>query len=386
LNSTLNILFICSSLEPGKDGVGDYTRKLACALINKGYNTGIIALNDRRMDGNMWRGQQISDNTAVNVLRLSESFSWDKRLTIAKKLLADFKPDWISLQYVPFGFNLKGLPFNLAKKLKQLAGNNRWEVMFHELAVNRDESFKFKIWSLLQVKIIRDLLAKLQPLVIHTNTELYKYRIKEMGFEATVLPLFSNISNTTKNEEEIFNANIPTFISAHRDDYIVGTLFGSFDFKRWNMRSLLNKFTYKFSKKRIAIVSLGRMPTGQDYWELLKKNYPQVDFISLGEQSAEFISYWLLNYTDFGILTTLPELSGKSGSFMAFKEHGVPVVCTKESTALKPFQILLDKVLTVVDDKTNFELPPKYQPVSLLNNVVEQFINDLKNNSHKAAQ
>jgi len=35
---TLNILFICSSLEPGKDGVGDYAHKLASALICHGSN------------------------------------------------------------------------------------------------------------------------------------------------------------------------------------------------------------------------------------------------------------------------------------------------------------------------------------------------------------
>ena len=373
---TFNILFICSSLEPGKDGVGDYTRKLACSLILRGHKAGIIALNERRMSGNTWTGDQVDNNIAVNVLRLPESLSWVKRLALAKQFVNSFEPDWLSLQYVPFGFHLKGLPFRLGKILKQLHGNYHWHVMAHELAVNKEQSFKFKVWSSLQVKIIRSIFMQLQPLRIHTNTQLYKHRIKEMGFKAKVLPLFSNISKTAP-EKKTIKHNIPAFISQHRHRYIIGTLFGSFDFKRWDMRSLLDKFTYRYSEKRVAIVSLGRMPAGQDCWVSLIKDYPQVEFISLGERSPDFISYWLSDYTDFGILTTLPELSAKSGSFMAFKEHGVPVVCTKENASLQHLNIPVDKVLTVIDEDKNFELPGRYAPASGLDDVVEQFINDL---------
>jgi hypothetical protein len=375
---TYKILFICSSLEPGKDGVGDYTRKLACVMIRHGYDAAIIALNDRRMEGsNIGEGKQVDDNVQVPVLRLSESLSWKKRLAIARQFVHDFSAHWISLQYVPFGFHLKGLPFNLGRKLKQLRGNGNWHIMFHELSVNRDESIKFRVWSLLQVKIIHSLITKLQPAVIHTNTELYKYRIKEIGFESTVLPLFSNISLKTTGANELAD-DIPIFLTQHRNDYIIGTLFGSFDFKRWNMRSLLNKFNYSFiKKKRVLVVSIGRMPAGQDCWEQLQKDYPQVVFLDLGERSPEFISYWLSHYTDFGILTTLPELAGKSGSFMAFKEHGIPVICTTETGALKQFHLPLDTGLMVVREEENFALPPKYQPVAVLDEVVKQFINDL---------
>ncbi|MBV9960780.1 MAG: hypothetical protein JO072_00915 [Parafilimonas sp.] len=379
MNTPLHtILFICSSLEPGKDGVGDYTRKLACALIEHGFNTAIIALNDRRMTGNMWQGKQADNNGEVDVLRLSESLSWKKRMAVAKKLVNDLNPDWISLQYVPFGFHLKGLPFNLGEKLKQLNGKASWHIMFHELSVNRFESFKFKMWALLQVRIIRSLLFKLQPRVIHTNTELYRYRLKEINFASTVLPLFSNISRNIGNQDS-FNEAMPEFIRIHRNEYIIGTLFGAFDYKRWNMQSLLNKFNYRFTQKRVAIVSIGRMPAGHHQWEELKKVYPQVLFLSLGEQSPSFISNWLSSYTDFGILTTLPELAGKSGSFMAFKEHGVPVVCTIENEGLKQLCLPLDKCLTVVREEQNFVIPKRYPPVFLLDEVVQQLIYDLKN-------
>ncbi len=374
----MRILFICSSLEPGKDGVGDYTRKLACALNKKNIVAKIIAINDRRLETNIWEGFQNDEEGETEVLRLSASVNWDIRLQKAKAFIESFKPEWVSLQYVPFGFHLKGLPFNLGKNLKQLDGRSSWHIMFHELSVNREESLKFRIWSFLQVNIIKSLLGELKPGLISTNTELYKYRLKEIGFKATVLPLFSNINNIVVENKEAFNSIIPAFIARHPEDYIIGTLFGSFDFKRWDMRSLLDKFTYSFSKKRMVIVSLGRMPAGQTCWEQLKKDYPQVLFLTLGEQSTTFISYWLSHYTDFGILTTLPELAGKSGSFMAFKEHGVPVVCKKRTSSLAAFNLPLEEGLIEVNTQAIFQLPAKQKPVSLLNKVAEQFMNELK--------
>ena len=43
----MKIIFLCNSLEQGCDGVGDYTRLLACELISKGHTASAIALNDK---------------------------------------------------------------------------------------------------------------------------------------------------------------------------------------------------------------------------------------------------------------------------------------------------------------------------------------------------
>ena len=376
----MNILFICSSLEPGKDGVGDYTRKLSCALNKEGHITKIIALNDRRLGTGIRKDWQYDVEGKTEVLRLAESLPWQLRLRKAKELTTGFNPQWISLQYVPFGYHIKGLPFDFGSKLAQLATGNRWHIMFHELSVNKDESLKFRIWSWLQVSIIKSLIKKLQPAVIHTNTELYKYRLKEMGSNATVLPLFSNISNIEITNEDLYNSVIPPFIRMYQNDFLIGTLFGSFDCKRWDMRSLLNKFKpYSFNKKRAVLISIGKMSSGAECWEQLKYEYPQVIFLSLGEQSPEFISHWLSEYTDFGILTTLPELAGKSGSFMAFKEHGIPVVCKEETASLKSFNLPVEKGLIEVNSAKEFKLPLKQKPVAQLQLVTNMFIAALEN-------
>ena len=115
----------------------------------------------------------------------------------------------------------------------------------------------------------------------------------------------------------------------------------------------------------------------EEYWEQLQQLYPGIMFLKLGMQDAGFISGWLNNYTDMGILTTLPELASKSGSFMAFKEHGIPVVCKQRTAALKNYNIPLDEALTEIVEDRDFILPARYQPVAVLDKVVHAFINDL---------
>lgn len=381
--SPKKILFICSSLEPGKDGVGDYTCKLAITLKKSGHYTAIIALNDRRMEGVAWQGEQEDDEFSLPVLRLSSKLDWQKRVEAARAYVADFNPDWISLQYVPFGYHLKGLPFLLSNRLIQIAIGAKWHIMFHELSVNREQSLKFRAWSFLQVKIIQHLVSKLKPAVIHTNTELYRYRLHEMGISATVLPLFSNISKIDFGKYKHLDQQVPSFLVKHRQNHIIGTLFGNFDYQRWDLESLLNKFTYGFTKKRVVITSIGRMSSGEHHWNLLKHAYPQIIFLKLGAQTPEFISYWLSSYTDFGLLTTLPELAGKSGSFMAFKEHGVPVLCKPATPFLAQLALPMEDGLTIIYENKSLQFPTRRMPVAQAEPVADKFLLSLAEGNGK---
>ncbi|HVZ97554.1 MAG TPA: glycosyltransferase family 4 protein [Chitinophagaceae bacterium] len=371
----IGILFICSSLEPEQDGVGDYTRKLAQALISKGNKVKIIALNDRRLNDSSWLGVQKDNDIEIEVLRLPESLTWNLRLHLANKFINEFDPDWISLQFVPFGYQIKGLPFNLDKKLMQLSKKARWHVMFHELSVNKNESFKFRLWALLQIRIIKSLLKGLKPDLVTTNTRVYQYTLEQLGYPSVILPLFSNIQRKSFDNADMFQNRIPNYLVIERSSYIVGTLFGTFSFKSWNLRSLLNKLSEQYANKKIVIAAIGKMAAGIVYWQNLKNEYPSIIFLEWGMQDAGFISYWLTHYTDFGILTTLPELSGKSGSFMAFKEHGIPVLCKEPDGQLSAYDIILDDSLTVIaEEDESLPIPKKSAPVSLLDQTAEAFL------------
>jgi hypothetical protein len=371
----MKIIFICSCLEPGKDGVGDYTRKLAGALIGRGYHSAIIAIYDGRLSTDSWQGKQWDNGTAVDVLRISPALSWKNRLQLIKQYIDAFRPVWLSLQYVPFGFQIKGLPFLLPGRLKKLSRQHRWNIMFHELSVNKHESLKFKLWALAQEKIIQLLVKTLQPDFVTTNTELYRLRLQQMGAATHVIPVFSNIPCIAHVNDMAEKNIIPGYLLNNRHQYTIGTLFGSFTYKNWDLKSLLNKFSKNSQPKKLVIASIGKMSSGYTYWKTLEKEFPDIIFLTLGIQQADFISYWLSYYTDFGILTTLPELSGKSGSYMAFKEHGIPVLCREPEEQLKKYNIPLDEYLTVVtNDESLLTIPGKFAPVLLLNNAVDQFI------------
>lgn len=105
----MKILFICGSLEPGCDGVGDYTRRLAGELIRQGNEVQIIALNDKNVTAVTYQVQE-DDITSITCLRLPQNISWNYRMNEAGVFSDAFNPGWLSLQYVPFAFQDKGLP------------------------------------------------------------------------------------------------------------------------------------------------------------------------------------------------------------------------------------------------------------------------------------
>ena len=138
--------FLCSSLERGRDGVGDYTRRLASELIRQGHPSIAISLNDTHISDPVFELQKIEGNS-VSVLRLPGTMPWQERASTARKWLDAFNPDWVSLQFVPFGFHPKGLPFGLSRHLKSIIGLRPLHWMFHELWVLWNST---SFWYLMQ--------------------------------------------------------------------------------------------------------------------------------------------------------------------------------------------------------------------------------------------
>ena len=113
------ILFLTSCLEPGKDGVGDYTRLLAAECIRRHQACSIMALNDPYVSQPVESTESV-DGIPLSTLRLPARLSWEKRVELAVAFRAQRSVDWISLQFVSYGFNRKGIVRNLARHLEPI--------------------------------------------------------------------------------------------------------------------------------------------------------------------------------------------------------------------------------------------------------------------------
>src|SRR5262245_16599032 len=135
----MKILFITTSLNPGKDGVGDYTRDLANECARQGHVCAAVALNEQGLS-EITR----SDISGMTELRFPTSIPWESRIAKAREFVEAFAPDWISFQFVCYGYHPKGILTGVSRGLLQLAAGRKVHVMFHELWIGDDIESSFK--------------------------------------------------------------------------------------------------------------------------------------------------------------------------------------------------------------------------------------------------
>jgi glycosyltransferase involved in cell wall biosynthesis len=308
----MKIIFFCGSAEPSNDGVGDYTRRLCGEIIRNGFDAQILALCDKQVNNCLTEIQNIEDQEVI-VTRIPHSTDKKQRLSWTQEILDEFNPDWISLQFVPYSFDTKGLPFWLPKFLKKLKGTHEWNIMFHELwiGLERDSIFKNKCVGLLQKRIILKIVKCIDPKVIHTQAKIYKYYLSKIGIEANYLPLFGNVAVTAsknKNSEEIV---FVVFATIHDNspfrDFIIDLK------KEMNKIDKLPKFVF-----------IGRNGDMLDSWISIL-NQHRIEYEILGLSSENKISQILMS-SDYGISSTPYRISDKSGVVAAMREHQLPII------------------------------------------------------------
>lgn len=311
----MKIVFICGSLEPGKDGVGDYTRRLAAAIIKNGYKATLIALRDKYV-AEFVSNFQDTEGTSVPILRLPAKFPTEIILKRCKEYISVFNPDWISLQYVPFSFQDKGLPFGLSKLVNQITKGYRLHIMFHELWVgmNKEATLKMFCWGYVQKKMVISFFKQVNPLLVHTQTKFYQQQLNKISIVAKLLPLFSNIKVVAQETRIKYKSNIHLIV------------FGSI-----HPGAPINDFAKEAAEYclennlEIALNFIGRCGNEQERWASVWRLHGMQATI-LGEQPEKEISYELSN-ASIGVANTPYELMDKSGAVAAMKEHGLPIIC-----------------------------------------------------------
>ncbi|SFH06475.1 glycosyltransferase family protein [Pontibacter chinhatensis] len=316
----MRIAFICGSLEPGRDGVGDYTRRMAGELVRQGHQAFIMSLRDLNIPDTLI-GNQKDGSIDIPVLRIPAGLGREECMEQASLWLEHFKPDCISLQFVPFAYHAKGLPYRLSHQLNSIRKARQLHIMFHELWVGMNEGapVKYKVWGWLQRLMIQTLLADLKPEIIQTQTEAYQILLAKLGYDVKLLPLFSNIPLVNPNKEK-------TAVSYRGTGELSFILFGAIHYNA-PVKDFANEVQEyaKVNSMQVRLFMVGKCGDEQRNWEEVFRSIG-ADVQNLGQQPPEVIS-GMLSRASVGISTTPLALADKSGSVMAMKEHGLPVIC-----------------------------------------------------------
>ncbi|MFL9844950.1 glycosyltransferase family protein [Flavobacterium rhizosphaerae] len=312
----MNILFICGSLEPGKNGVGDYVRLFASELIKKNVNVSLLSLKDKNTT-HILEDEQYIDNVYIKTLRIPQREKLNK--LDKEKIFAFIKkttPEWISLQFVPYAYHTKGIPLNLARTIKPFIINSNVHIMYHELWVE-DKDIKGIFLSCLQKISIIMLKILLRPKISHTHVPLYMKRLRKIGIRSSSLPLFSNIkiSNKMKNAHKVGDTNFTIgFFSqvTYRKEIFSFLSDLALDLSSHNIKA--NILIIGGNEDKVLNLVNEFEPFRDLFKEIISTGYLDENDISLALQQC-----------DLGISPVPQHLLGKSGSVAGFFEHGIPV-------------------------------------------------------------
>jgi hypothetical protein len=220
-------------------------------------------------------------------------------------------------------------------------GKASWHVMFHELWLGLGEKspVKHRVWGALQRHIVLDLMRRLRPRVVHTQTECHRVALSREKIEASILPLFSNIPRVKGDGwDSLLEPLVSKTAERHYDRselYLAGVL--GMVAPEWNAERAVNALlplTQRF-QKRLVLVFYGKSNITQEAANKLKsvlRNRAEV--VAAGERTSIEISR-ILQTLDIGIATTPRQVIQKSGSVAAMLEHGLKVLVTRDDWHLR---------------------------------------------------
>jgi len=327
----MRLVFLCSGLEPGRDGIGDFARTLAAACDAAGHETRLVAVRDP-----FCRKPEELKTTAVEP-RFRDIFRYPNESRALADWLKEFQPDWASVQFTPFGFHHRGLGARRASDLRALLSPlTQRHLMLHEmwLQPGPEGLWRHRILGLLQRRsVLSWLTTGWLPEVIHTQARLHLARLQTRGIPASLLPLCTAFTSPPAMPAEARAAVAGTLRTADgtKTPADPSTLwighFGTLHREGWNFPGFAAKFA-ALSPRRICFVALGRSRVAVEVWAKAARAVPQADFRILGELSAEKVTL-AMRACDAAITSTPWDIIEKSSAVAAWRAVGVPVLVTR---------------------------------------------------------
>ncbi len=320
----MKICFVCPGLEPGKDAVGDYTVEIARRLQAQGWSVTIIALADRDVDATTE-----GERGGCRTLRFPKASAWTTRWAQLEEAVGGIHPDWISLQWVAFGYQDKGLPLSFGARLRQIAGAIPLHVMCHEIWVCADGagSLKSRLYSCLQREVHRRCFKALAPACLHTHALPYAQALKRIGQPAKILPLGSNVH--AQSGDVVCCASSELGSASNGD--LIFIVFGNTP-PEWNAMfavQMLGQECQRLGRQGILYFAGKGGPEGSALAELVahgEKTGIRVENLGFLERES------ILAYMDSahaGLATVPFALWQKSSAVAAMRTSGLPVLFSR---------------------------------------------------------
>jgi len=334
----MKISFLCSCIEPGRDGVGDYVRQFARTLASRGYACQIVALCDPYVSAPS--GDSLQGST-VEIVRIPSTYWQAGDIGAADAALRLFEPDWTSLQMVCYGYEPRGLLLWSGSRFERLRpGRGRGHLMLHELWIGEslDYGIKDRAVGWIQKQFLLRAFRAWAPEVTHTSNPTYRELLLRNGIIAGELPLPGNI--------RIVPAK-PGFarrwveqragLDAIAPDALFAGVFGAIH-QHWADFSWVGRLAQACDSagRHLVVLQIGRKSeVGAEIWRALSGLRTRgVRFVELGEMEEDGVSL-ALQAIDLGIATSPWALVGKSGAVAAMLEHGLPVAVTTTEHRLR---------------------------------------------------
>ncbi len=328
----MQILFITPTYEPGKDGVGDYTHRLIKEVCCQNPQTRckVISWND---------DFALEIHQTDEYLRLPTQLSEREKISLAKAYANTFSPDWISLQWVPYGYHPKGLFFEQISSFAKVTTGKPLQLMVHETWVGAkiESTVKEKVIGYAQRHLFKTIIKRLKPEVVHTQSKAYQHLLANIGIRASLLPLFSNIEPTCPSIEprEDNEIRLGFFGAIHP-----GTLLERCIPKILKLGKQLSREVHIFQAGRLDQTGRLLFEQWQDKWS------DEIQFHSLGEMDTKDVSNYLSSL-DIGLSTNPLALLDKSGSIAAMVEHRLPIISLRDDVHFKGFTPEFDKTQVI---------------------------------------
>jgi hypothetical protein len=353
---THNFLIVSPNLEPIRCGVSEYSIVLKNFLTkrftNKVYQ---LALADKYID------------TAIekdNYKRIPFSTSVAKKIASFKKVVEEQNPQYIIINFVSYGYGLKGLPIWFLKIGDAIPQNCKVIFIFHELWHGNfsSEKLKNKLTGYFQSLLILKIIKKIKGASILVTTELAKRILQKKQIESIVLPVFSNIPvHKILNKTEV-NA------SKKNINAIEMIVFGFSNFEI-NQQLCFQFFINQIEKykKIIHIACIGTTPSLLNIFTRLAQQYPDnFSFTSYYHIPSNEVSH-ILQQADYGITTYMKTFWSKSGAIAAMLAHQLPIICFGAQKTLDDLDkgiCIPNTIVGLNDIHKNYEL---HQNISLEN-------------------